>query len=353
MRTAKAVARTLQVEAHTEQTMASRATTVDRFLELQMIHVQRIGGHCKLHRNPLPESSSLQMKIVVTSNCMTGGLTAAFRAIFPGAEVVAIPRVGVDETVLFEHVGSANQWFVSGPIDLINEVRGAIAPRTIDVVEFPEIYFNAFHPDQVYAWMRDGSLVESAAGPYNSAIVLWAWQHHLSIEQTLSLFDPAVMEALGYHERWPASVERLKLDFAPFPHLDYREFIEPLRRFGCFMHTVNHPKGVAIVRLARILAREIDPWIKVDQVPLEDLLVDTLFNASFSCAMYPSIANALGTTSDFRWKLEDHSLIDLREFVSRSFRSYELQQPTDIDCHELKWPIYDQVLSDAIQGGDR
>ena len=51
------------------------------------------------------------------------------------------------------------------------------------------------------------------------------------------------------------------------------------------------------------------------------------------------------------WKLEDHSVIGLEEFVQRSFAKYEAQQPRDVDCHELLWPIYDEVLLPIANGG--
>ncbi len=278
---------------------------------------------------------------------MTGGLSASFKVLFPRYQISPLPYGAVSEADFTEITADADVIVHSGPPSMIPE-------RSSDrTVTFPELYFNAFHPDQVYAWMPDRSLVEGATGPYNSAIVLWAWQNGLSTTETIDLFQPAVMQALGYHDRWSVSVNRLRHDFESFPHLDYRDFIDPLRCSGCFMHTVNHPKVSAIARMARLLALQIDPNVECESIPLEDLLVDSLFNASFAWAMYPSVANSLGLTSEYRWKREDHSVIGLEEFVIKSFDRYDTQQPRDIDCHELKWPIYDQVLSDVIQGGAR
>ena len=41
----------------------------------------------------------------------------------------------------------------------------------------------------------------------------------------------------------------------------------------------------------------------------------------------------------------------LEEFVQSSFAKYEVQQPRDVDCHELMWPIYDEVLLPIANGG--
>ena len=287
------------------------------------------------------------MHVIISSNCITGGLAAALKIVLLNHTISPLPYSVVETELLAEAVSAADLCLFSGPKNLGKSIAGDSDGK---VITFPELYFNAFHPDQVYAWMSDGSLVEGATGPYNSAIVLWAWQRGLSAEQATRLFRPEIMQALGYHDRWYQSVDRLRHDFTPFPHLDYRDFIEPLRRSGCFMHTVNHPKVTAIARLARVLAGQIEPTLDTESVPLEDMLVDTLFNASFAWAVYPSVANSLGFNSQYLWKRDDHSVIGLEEFVVESFARYDVQQPRKIDCHELEWPIYDQVLLPASEG---
>lgn len=278
---------------------------------------------------------------------MTGGLTSALSLLHPDSQFVPIPYVGVDLDVLRDQLRIADMWLISGPKELEIEALANELNPNIRVVQFPELYFNAFHPDQVYAWMTDGSLVESATGPYHSAVALWAWQHGLNAAQTTQLFTAEIFESLGYHNRWQLSVDRLKHDFLPFPHLDYRDFIIPLQRSGCFMHTVNHPKVPAIAQMARVLARQIDPEVNSNDIAIDNMMVDGLFMASFSWSMYPSVANALGLQGEFMWKREDHSVIRLIEFVEESFQKYEVQKPIQIDCHELLWPIYDEILLSA------
>ena len=291
------------------------------------------------------------MRVVISSNCMTGGLTSALSLLLPAVKFDPIPYVGVNETVLDEQLTVSQAWLFSGPEVMQSAALGRVNKPKLKVIRFPELFFNAFHPDQVYAWMRDGSLVESATGPYNSAIALWAWQHGLNAQQTISLFTPEVFGALGYHDRWQVSIDRLRHDFVQFPHLDYRDFIIPLQRAGNFMHTVNHPKVAAMAQMARLLAKQIDPTVDTESIPVENMMVDGLFMASVSWSVYPSVANALGIKGAFMWKLEDHSVIGLEEFVQRSFAKYEVQQPRDVDCHELLWPIYNEVLLPIVNGG--
>lgn len=291
------------------------------------------------------------MRVVVSSNCMTGGLTSALSLFLPAVKFDPIPYVGVTETVLDEQLAVSEAWLLSGPEGVQSATLGRVNKPNLRVIRFPDLYFNAFQPDQVYAWMRDGSTVECATGPYNSAIALWAWQHGLNAQQTISLFTPEVFGALGYHDRWQVSIDHLRHDFVTFPHLDYRDFIIPLQRAGAFMHTVNHPKVPAIAQMARLLAKQIDPSVDTEGIPVENMMVDGLFMTSVSWSVYPSVANALGIKGAFMWKLEDHSVIGLEEFVQRSFAKYEVQQPRDVDCHELLWPIYNEVLLPIARGG--
>ena len=111
---------------------------------------------------------------------MTGGLTSALTMLLPSFQFVPIPYVGVDEVVLREQLSASDKWLVSGPEEIQTAAMDHISNSRLRRIPFPDLYFNAFHPDQVYAWMRDGTLVEGATGPYNSAIALWAWQHGLN-----------------------------------------------------------------------------------------------------------------------------------------------------------------------------
>jgi hypothetical protein len=284
-------------------------------------------------------------KIVVSSNCMTGGLVAALSLLQPDSQFVPIPRTIEDVETLGQTLSGSDYWLVSG-LGELNLNCHEFNPD-LKIVEFPELYFDAFHPDQVYAWLPDRTLAESATGPYHSAVVLWAWRRELSVEQTKSLFRSEVFEALGYHDRWGSSINRLSQLFETFQGINHNDFLQPLIRRGAFMHTVNHPKISAICSLARLLASAIRPAAHPNDEPIEDVLLDSLFLASFSWPVYPSIANALGTRGSFLWKLEDHSVIGLDQFIELSFAHYATQNLEEIDCHQLQWPIYDQVLPGA------
>jgi hypothetical protein len=252
---------------------------------------------------------------------------------------------------LKEFLHSSDWLLFSGSDDLLDKIVSPSHEEHCQIIRFPELYFDAFHPDQVYAWAKKGSLIESATGPYNSAIALWAWRRGLSVEKTLGLFDPLVFEALGYHSRWQVSVNRLERDYSKFPLLDYRDFLNPLQHNGCFMHTVNHPKIFTIVQVARVLAKLIDPAIETDYVPAEEMVEDALFSVSLAWSVYPSVANTLGLEGAYLFKKEDHRVLGLGEFLTESFSRYENQRIHDADCHELDRPIYDEVLGATMRKG--
>lgn len=282
------------------------------------------------------------MKVVVSSNCMTGGLVQSLRILLPSANVAPIPAFDLNVEVLDHHLKVADFWLVSS--QKLMESDEFEKSNQLQVIPFPELSFRAFHPDQVYAF-SNGGLVQSPTGPYNSAIALWAWRHRLSVLETTSLFTSDIFEDLGYHDTWKRAVEELQRDFSAFPNLNFREFLDPLQRSGVFMHTFNHPGVAAIAQMARLLAHQINPSVDHSKVPIEPMLLDGLLAAAEAWSVYPSIANSLGFTGSFHWKLKDHSVIGLEEFISQSFVMYEAQQLIEFRCQQVDQPLYDQVLS--------
>jgi hypothetical protein len=273
---------------------------------------------------------------------MTGGLVQSLRILLPSANVAPIPAFDLNVEVLDHHLKVADFWLVSS--QKLMESDEFEKSNQLQVIPFPELSFRAFHPDQVYAF-SNGGLVQSPTGPYNSAIALWAWRHRLSVLETTSLFTSDIFEDLGYHDTWKRAVEELQRDFSAFPNLNFREFLDPLQRSGVFMHTFNHPGVAAIAQMARLLAHQINPSVDHSKMPIEPMLLDGLLAAATAWSVYPSIANSLGFTGSFHWKLQDHSVIGLEEFISQSFVMYEAQQLIEFRCQQVDQPLYDQVLS--------
>jgi Polysaccharide biosynthesis enzyme WcbI len=283
----------------------------------------------------------------VTSNCITGGLAQALQLLLPDYRVTADPLPRIDAERLDRNLKTSQFWVTSSPG--LSEQLSVECPDNVKVIGFPTIYFDAFHPDIVYASSLDGTWITSATGPYNSAICLWAWQQRFDLGQTVRLFREEVFQVLGYHDRWDVSTRVLSERFSKFPELDFSKFFRSLSRSGVFMHTVNHPKVTAIVELARQIAPLIDPTREVEDLPIESVMIDGLFATSVSWMPYPSVADAMGLAGGFRWKLEDHSVIGLEDFVERSFVEYAKQDLRNISCKRLENPDFDGSLNAASE----
>ncbi len=298
------------------------------------------------------------MRILVSSNCQTAGITASLRMLLPNDQVEPYPYADavtdpVHRAELLGQLEHFDVWVVTAPQATIDAICDGADLNGVRIIAAPELYFDAFHPDLVYAWQSGQRPLESASGPYNSAIALWAFRRGLDASQTAELFTPKVFEGLGYTSRWAQSAERLKTDFAVRPGFDYRDFLLPLQRQGVFMHSVNHPRINALAQLARQIARLLDATEAVLAEPIEDFLVDGLLAASFVWPVYPGIADALGLPGSFTWKLGDHRVIRLDEYLRVSFEMYAAVDPSSWVCYEHQWPCYDATLNAALAGDAR
>ena len=295
------------------------------------------------------------MRIVVTSQCQTSGLTVALRMLLPDAEVNPFTYAGltaVEHETLAQQLTEAEVWVVTAPTSFIETIQGIADLSHLRILTMPELYFDAFHPDLVYAWLPNATTLDTPAGPYNSAIVLWAWRHQLDVSETIALFTPAVFAGLAYTTRWNLSTARMKSDFEAHG-LDYRQFLLPLQRRGVFMHTVNHPRVTALAQLGRLAASRLGARPELLAEPIEDFMTDALMAASAVWPVYPSIANALGMKGSYTWKLPDQRVIRLDEFVEGSYEMYGRVDASEFACGQLDWPMYDPVLTEAAQGVTR
>jgi hypothetical protein len=296
------------------------------------------------------ELQEIRVKIVVSSNCQTSGITIALRMLLPDATVEPFPYAGLNadqHQQLITQLAESDVWVVTAPPSFVSQTLEAAQAQRLRIVTLPELYFDAFHPDLVYAWSPNETTVNSPAGPYNSAIALWAWRRRLSADQTIALFTPEVFSCLGYTERWSLSADRLKLDFSEHGY-DYREFLLPLQRKGVFMHTVNHPTVAALAQMSRLAANRIGMPQRLLAEPIENFMTDGLMAASSVWPVYPTIANALGMEGSWTWKLPTQQVIRLNEFIEASFAMYAQADVADFSCHQLEWPVYESTLACSI-----
>jgi len=289
------------------------------------------------------------VKIVVISNCQTGGVTVALRALLPHCEVVPFPypEIANKSSDFSKTVINADFLVSSAPDTVQKMIDNALPKSAPKLVRIPEVYFDAFHPDLVYAWIDNEQTVQSPAGPYNCAIVLWAWQHKLNVEQTLRLFGEHVLRNLGYGNRWVMAINRFADDLR-LSGIDLVRFIQYIQRHGCFMHTVNHPRLIVLWQIARSCVDRMQLTSPYYNEPIYEILVDGLKEASVVWPIYPFVATSLGLSGSYAWKLESGKVIHLEQFVEQSFEMYREQNLDDFRCEQLTWQSYDHFLSDEV-----
>lgn len=280
-------------------------------------------------------------RIMVSSNCQTGGVAAALQVLFPEHEVAATPLPSLTsaeaEMKLVEELKHADIWVSIGGHELLE--KHGLANR-VKLVRIPIIRFSGFHPDLVYA--RRISTNELINPHYNSAIAVWAYKNALSINDAEKLFNKKTFAELGYLTHWGGSIEQLKQRFKD-SDLEFSEFILPMRREGLFMYSLNHPKAIALARLAKLIARKIGaPAEVLDRyIDINDGLNDVIW------PVYPEIGDSLSLHSGYEWKTGEHEwVIGLRAFLEGAYKSYTDQKiaSNDIIAVQVNEQLYSRVL---------
>lgn len=261
--------------------------------------------------------------ILVSSNCQTAGVALALKAMLPRVSVKAIPLAAPGEKrfdLLSEAVAATDMWVTSAKSD--QTLALADRSRTIRI---PQIEFDAFHPDIMYARKSDGT---QANGPGNSAyhsyVALWSFRNGLSLDQCEAMFSATTFEGVGYFDRWDVCSKNLRALFAS-TDLRFDDFFRPMVQASPFMHSLNHPCGGAMVQLSRLIARKLGGNEAVISQPFERVLQDTLAIGTV-WPVYPAIAARFGAEGGYVWKVgADTFFSTLRAYLEECYRRYEAE----------------------------
>ena len=286
-------------------------------------------------------------KILVMSNCQTGGLRAALAAMLPNDHVEALAWLGSEPAGLRPKLAEADAWVCSIPRPHAEALAAEVGSRA-QIIVVPTVWFPAFHPDQTPILLTAGGELEGAVGPYHSKIVVWGWQHGLGAEQVLSFFRPEVFRTLGYFDAWAPAVTELRGIFEP-SDVDFGQWFLPLGRRGAFMLTNNHPRVDALVELARQVGTQLGAESHLVSYGWEQVLPDGLLATSVVWPLYPGVADALDLPGAYVWRLESGELIGLETFVARSLASYRDLDPATVDTAHIDVdPRFDAALLPAL-----
>lgn len=283
------------------------------------------------------------MKVYVVGNCQAPAIALCLSRMNPSLATESLPN-------------SADPTQTAAPGDVIFRQHVAWDPFTVrelapNEIMYPQIWFNAFHPDSVYI-AEGGTFIDGPVGQYHSLLAFWAWQRGLTAERTVELFTGPVFEQLGYFEYEPvaARAQFVEAEGAGFP-LD--GLLARWRRVGCFMHTLNHPRLFVIADLARALA--VRAGIEIVNERPEDYLDDP-FLQSTVWPVYPEIGERLGVPGSYAFKPPGASLMippmGLEEFVTRSFAAYDAR-PGPLTCGRLEHNEGLRALGEMIDAGYR
>lgn len=132
-----------------------------------------------------------------------------------------------------------------------------------------------------------------------------------------TLFSADRMRRLGYLDRWAADVAAMRHWFEHC-RMDFDAFFRRIKRLGCFMHTVNHPRVEVLVALAAAVARALGTPNDAP-VPMPDALA-----ADWLWPVYPAVGEALGLPHGLLWRIGDRHF-DLPGFVARAYREHAAQ----------------------------
>ena len=296
----------------------------------------------------------MSRRIVVMSNCQTGGLYASLAGMLPDDEILPIAWLGFEPEGLRDLLSTADAWVSSLPraesqailADMGSAGLGRSGTGRPDPVLYtvPVVWFPGFHPDVLHVADPAGGELESAVGPYNSAIVVWGWLNGLSVEQILERFSPQVFAELGYTGWFAGHVDRLRSSFDD-TDLDFADWYLPLARRGPFMLTDNHPRLDALVQMARpvALALGADPALVASE--WEQVIVDGLQSTSVVWPVYPGVAESLGLAGAYVWRRVDGELVGLRRFVEESMAHYRTVGASNVEVVRFEHdPRYDAAL---------
>lgn len=294
------------------------------------------------------------MKIVVTSNCQTGGVALALRQFFPDASVHAIPlpatNIASDSEDIRRELGDADYWITSGKEDM--EINKLLASGRLHKIRMPVIGFQAFHPDLCYA--RKKSTGELTTLHYNSAIGVWGYMRSLSADVVASLFNTTVFAKLGYLDYWVPCKDHLRRVFAnsDLTEAEFTRFFLAVQRRGVFMHSINHPKIGALVDLSRLLALRIGYKGNIWDVPVD--LPDALSH-DLVWPVYPEIGIALGVAGDYTWKIRLEFIDGVTSYLNYAYDGYRRQgiEPNDFEIvgfyHGWNESKLNDVLSQSLE----
>lgn len=257
--------------------------------------------------------------ITVLGNCQANVLSVCLRRMMPNCTVEFVRYFSDWNGFTSQEAKKNHLLLVQQPIMSFNTIVEE-AQRYHQIVEFPSIVHNGFHPDLIRPKIK-GGLIQGPMGSNHSAIALFSYLRGLDVAQAEGLYCEDVYRLLGYFDARRQADGHLRNQFSRFGLAETPEFVALLNG-SCFMHNTLHPKLHVIAILARSLLAKvgIEPNIRFP----ENLMSDE-FSNNVVWPIYPEIAEHFGITGGeyiFQFKPTTQRTFDLPSFLAASFDAY-------------------------------
>jgi hypothetical protein len=291
-------------------------------------------------------------RIAVIGNCQSYGVAYAMKLLDPSATVDHFSAIGKSFATieLFAKTLSNYDYVFShefSPGHLKNGGIHELRALFDNLILFPAITFQAFHPDLIYLLdeTHNNAQLDGPLGPYQSALGVFAYHKGLSLEEANALFNQNVFEAVGYLNMWDGAAHELfnyaKLNF----DMDLSFELLTWARRGVFMCSSVHPKGFVLFDIAKKLfakagltARELD----FEYYAIHDLARSEIF------PIYPPIAERFGVPGSYLFKLHNYHIsagvgdfLNLPQYLAACYKIYQGSPRS-----KMRHPRVDNWLSD-------
>ncbi|MFO1117781.1 MAG: WcbI family polysaccharide biosynthesis putative acetyltransferase [Beijerinckiaceae bacterium] len=272
-------------------------------------------------------------RVAVVGNCQSFGYSYGMKLFNPGLEIDRYALVGRSLATLDMLAKALKEYDIVfaqdfGPALLRDNGDSETLRKALPSIHrLPFVNFFGFHPDTVYLFdpTRNGKLIMSPTGVYNSGLTLYGYLKGMSVDQTEALFNHDVFDYVGYLGVWNGAAEEL-LRAGSDVGMDLHNELARWARRGNFMYTPNHSKphvmydvALKAMKKAGLPARDIDP---------DDYLVDDLVRG-FILPVYPPLADLYGIRGSTLFKKEHYRLslkpgefLTLRDYIAESFAIY-------------------------------
>ncbi len=284
----------------------------------------------------------MQKNIVVSLHCQTFGIANALAALFPEHQVTPLllpaPTDEAGQSTLRDMLEEAEFWLTCGQ----QELATGLQVKTLGV---PTLYFDAFHPDLIYATQRSTGKITQHH--YNSLIAVWAYNNRVTPQDATRLYREEVYRAMGYLDRWAQSAAHLRQLFSAsgLEPSAFTAFFRAIKRQGLFMYSVNHPYPQVLVELSKQLALQMGaaPPLVHREIIIPDAMTSLIW------PVYPEIGTELGLDGHYIWRINGKEIHGLLNYLEFSYQAYEAQGilPGDL-LPAIQAPEFEVILSKAL-----